>query len=59
MWYTVVAPLLRHGLGIAAGYFGTRYAVEIDAETINAIASGVLGFGAIVWSIVDKKRGSN
>lgn len=53
MW-DIINLILRHFTSAGAGYLVAKGIT--DAETAQAVAGGVLAVGAVVASVVDKKK---
>lgn len=50
----IISALARHFLTALAGGAAVKYSV--DAETANAIVSGLSAAAGVAWSLWDKRR---
>ena len=53
---TLVKLLARSALIFISGILATKYNVEVDPSTIDAVASGIAGAAAVGHSIYDKRK---
>jgi len=52
----LIKLLTRSALLFLSGILATKYNVEVDPSTIDAVASGIAGAAAVGHSIYDKRK---
>lgn len=51
----IIAKVIRHILGFAGGYLVAK-GIEVDAESLDAIAGGAAALASIGWSLWAAKK---
>lgn len=48
--------IIRHGLAIFAGVMGAKYGIEIEPQTVDAVAAGIAGAASVALSVREKQK---